>query len=839
MFIVLFINPFFNMKFLLSLKTILFLTLVPAVFSCEKNESERLILNELEYLEMQGLNVMLAHDFYPEGHQGGVSIIQNGIRVATNGDLRLEPTPGQWQPVPKVGERQIDREKEEIWVEMSYPDSSKHRKGFNPVIYPDLYFKYSLKVRPEGKSFKIIVDLDKPLPEEWIGKVGFNLELFPGELFGKSYYLDKEFGIFPLQANGPMVEDADGILQMTPLAKGKKLIVAPESEQRLVIENLNGTLSLIDGRGEHNNGWFVVRSLVKSGATNGAVEWLITPNVIPGWMHTPVVQVSQVGYHSDQQKIAVIELDGKDKELKQVELLKLDADGANQVIKSERATLWGQFLRYNYVQFDFTDIRDAGMYQVVYGDQKSDPFQISEEVYKRHVWQPTLEYYLPVQMCHMRINDRYRVWHDLCHMDDALMAPLDSNHFDGYLQGPRTLTSYSSMDPVPGLDQGGWHDAGDYDLRVESQAGTVHMLALALEEFGASYDQTLVDQDKKLVEMHRPDGVNDILQQIEHGVLTIIGGYDALGRLYRGIICPTLRQYVMLGDAASMTDNLIYNPLLDSGEVKDGRSGIADDRWVFTEQNPRRELQVAGGLAAASRALKTYNPKLASRCMAAAEEIWNANADVNPEFKTRAAVELLLSTGKNDYRDYFVENTELLSGNVRRSGWMLGRILESVDDATFTRQIQDSVAVFQAQVESERKENPYGVPYKPRIWGAGWGIQRFGVEQYFLHTGFPEIFDKDYMLHSLNFVLGCHPGTNNASFASGVGSKSIKVAYGVNRADWSFIPGGVVSGTALIRPDYPELLEWPFLWQQTEYVMGGGGTNFMFLVLAADHLLSE
>ena len=66
-------------------------------------------LNELEYLEMPGLNVMLAHDYYPEGHQGGVGIIQNGLRVATNGDIRLDRTPGQWQPVPKVGKRVVDR----------------------------------------------------------------------------------------------------------------------------------------------------------------------------------------------------------------------------------------------------------------------------------------------------------------------------------------------------------------------------------------------------------------------------------------------------------------------------------------------------------------------------------------------------------------------------------------------------------------------------------------------------------------------------------------------------------------------------------------------------------
>jgi hypothetical protein len=63
-------------------------------------------------------------------------------------------------------------------------------------------------------------------------------------------------------------------------------------------------------------------------------------------------------------------------------------------------------------------------------------------------------------------------------------------------------------------------------------------------------------------------------------------------------------------------------------------------------------------------------------------------------------------------------------------------------------------------------------------------------------------------------------------------------AYGINRADWSYIPGGVVSGTALIRPDLPELKDFPYLWQQGEYVLGGGSSNYMFLVLAADQVLS-
>jgi hypothetical protein len=113
------------------------------------------------------------------------------------------------------------------------------------------------------------------------------------------------------------------------------------------------------------------------------------------------------------------------------------------------------------------------------------------------------------------------------------------------------------------------------------------------------------------------------------------------------------------------------------------------------------------------------------------------------------------------------------------------------------------------------------------------------VQQYFLHTGAPDIFPTTYMLHALDFVLGCHPGSNTASFVSGVGAKSMIPAYGMNRADWSYIPGGISSGTALIRPDFPELLEWPFLWQQGEYCLGYSTSDYVFLVLAADHLLNN
>ena len=77
----------------------------------------------------------------------------------------------------------------------------------------------SSRIRPDGRAFRIIVDLDEPLPAAWVGKVGFNLELFPGILFGKSYELGGQRGIFPRQANGPGAV-TDGDYELAPLGRG-------------------------------------------------------------------------------------------------------------------------------------------------------------------------------------------------------------------------------------------------------------------------------------------------------------------------------------------------------------------------------------------------------------------------------------------------------------------------------------------------------------------------------------------------------------------------------------------------------------------------------------------
>lgn len=833
-------------------------------------------LNEKEYFADSGVNLMVFSDIYPEGHQSGVSLIMHDNRIFSNGDIRLEQTPGQWQPIPHVHSRIADIGSSTVSVSLGYPDMEHHLHGFNPMIYPDIEFNYEVRVYPQDEDIHIVVDIDRPIPSAFLGKVGFNLELYPGHLFGHSYIMDDKYGIFPVQPNGPtqsMPANASLAPKMKPLAKAKanidtlgetgngfnpivaddivalpyaqgySLTVCPDlPESMFTLKSLGNILKLYDGRMNHNNGWFVINCEIPENTSKEAVHLVLTPNVIKGWIRKPVIQTSQVGYHPAMPKNAVIELDKLDSSRKDMILEKLTPNGVETVLSVTPQKDWGHFLRYNYLSFDFSDIKDEGLYRVRYGESLSSVFKISSDVYERGVWQPVLEYFLPVQMCHMQINEKYRVWHGRCHCDDGRMAPTDYEHFDGASQCSSTLTKYKSGDHIPGLTHGGWHDAGDFDLRIESQTGEMYNLACAYEEFNVYLDETTIDQTSQTVEIHEPDGKNDILQQIEHGALSVIGAYKSMGRLYHEVMCPHLRQYVLLGDPVNMTL---------------GSPDNEDERLVFTEDNPDREYLASAHLAASYRALKDYNDELATDCLNAAKELFDNVSDSGVNFVINAydplesstsrreincchaLAELFLSTDDDRYKKALLERKEYICNNVRSLGWIACRVIDKLEDEGFKAALYEALQKYSAQINEESLETPYGIPYKPNIWGAGWAIQDQGCKYYYMHKAFPDLFKADYMYNALNFILGIHPGSNTESFASGVGSRSVTIGYGLNRADWSYIPGGVSSGTALIRPDFPELLEFPFLWQQKEYVIGGGSSNYMFLVLAVRNELNK
>jgi endoglucanase len=145
------------------------------------------------------------------------------------------------------------------------------------------------------------------------------------------------------------------------------------------------------------------------------------------------------------------------------------------------------------------------------------------------------------------------------------------------------------------------------------------------------------------------------------------------------------------------------------------------------------------------------------------------------------------------------------------------------------------VSTFKAKADPGLAKNPFGVPFNTGTWGGSGTAAAFAVGMYFLHQAFPDLVGIDETLRGFDYVLGRHPASN-LSYVSSVGTSSKLIAYGNNRADYTFIPGGMIPGVTLIQPDYPELKDsWPFLWYENEYVVDAA-TTFILAANAADTL---
>jgi hypothetical protein len=710
------------------------------------------------------------------------------------------------------------------------------------LSYPAEQFAYSIFTETSGTSLIVKVMLEEPLPDHLAGRAGLNLEFLPSAFFRHTYTMDGSWMILPLHPSGPMVTGQDGGLQPMPMATGQRLVLAPEDPERMIsIESESARLEFYDGRNVAQNGWFVVRSLIPPGQKGTVLEWTITASTLPGWIRDPVITHSQVGYHPEQKKVAVVELDEASSADQPAILYRIGEDGTSEVVMRSFPEPWGEYLRYRYAYFDFSEVTDQGMYQIGYGEACTDPFPIGRSVFSKG-WQQTLDVFFPVQMDHMFVNEAYRVWHGAAHLDDARQAPVNHEHFDLYGQGPTTDTPYSPGEHIPGLNVGGWCDAGDYDLRTQSQYATILGLVQVWEEFNIGRDQTTVDQEERFVNMHVPDGNPDLLQQIEHGVLALIAQYRSVGHAIPGIIVPDISQYTHLGDALTMTDNQVHMP--------SQAGSVPDDRWAFTSRSSALNYGSAAALAAASRALAGYDPALAAECLRWAEKVWAEEHSHEPHTfrvgnttggmlemeELKAAVELLITTGREPYRERIDGLFPLIERFFAFTGEMAVRAIPHMD-ASFRTRLQPLVASYKQQIDSLYIQNPFGVPITTGGWAGSGRVIRFSVTNYYLHRAFPEVVTPEDVYRGLHYLYGCHPGSD-ISFVSGVGTVSKEVAYGFNRADFSFIAGGIVPGVLILPPDFPENKEdWPFLWGENEYVITLGAP-YIFAVNAADALLN-
>ncbi len=804
-------------------------------------QAQDLQLNDLDYFERQGVNVLVFSNSFNGGFNdeknSGIEIIHHGVRTVQGGAVRLNNTPEQWDLVPKMTNRRVDRENGSIEVGLRYDDYD---------------FDSRVVVTAKGKAVEIAVYLDKPVPEKLAGEAGFNIEFLPSQYWLKTFLMDGRLNRFPRYATSQTItrpnsekprqfkgfktyddRGTDRFVDPLPLEIGHQIVVATDDPSRMIkITSEDAELKLFDGRMLAQNGWFVLRSVLPKGKTGKVVTWTVEPNAIENWIREPNIGFSQIGYIPEQPKVAVIELDKKDRMLSTASLMRINTDGSTTEAFKGDVKAWGPYFKYNYVKFDFSAVKEPGVYYIQYGNTKTNDFLIDAHVYDK-ITDATTDVWVPIHMNHMYVTEGYRTWHGEPFKEGYLQAP-ESDHFDLHRQGPSTDTKYKPLELIPGLNVGGFFDAGDFDIETGSNINVVQNLIRAWELFKPQRDETFVSQQQRYVDLHRPDGVPDILQFIEHGVLNLVAQAEQIGHMASTLSNSILDNYHHLGDAASITDGLHYDPSLKPYEVSaDGkRSGTPDDMWAFTNRNPSLDLQAAGVFTSAARVLKGYNDELAERAQKQADRLRKEAESLMAQRRGRrnaqaeADYDWLTGTGDGNYR------------NVARN---LQTMLDSIPmkDAAYKEGLRPAVQQYADYIRSFDTQNPYGVPIGLGNWAGVNAVLNFGITVNYAHIYFPDIVKKDEVYRVANWLYGCHP-YHNYSFVAVVGATRPKqVFYGNNRADFSAIPGNVAPGLLFRKPDHFENYDdWPFLWGQNEGTIAGN-TQYIIFGSALKNIVNE
>ena len=152
-------------------------------------------VTDKNYLDTQGFSVFLYdstyHPVFVDQKNTAMEMILHGQRIATNGDVRLMPTPEQWDLVATLKNRSADKANGRLVAELGFPTFD---------------FNYTLEVAAEPGGVKVSINLDKPLPQKLAGRAGFNVEFLPSIYMGKAYLVDGNQG-GDLSANAERLDD--------------------------------------------------------------------------------------------------------------------------------------------------------------------------------------------------------------------------------------------------------------------------------------------------------------------------------------------------------------------------------------------------------------------------------------------------------------------------------------------------------------------------------------------------------------------------------------------------------------------------------------------------------
>lgn len=279
---------------------------------------------------------------------------------------------------------------------------------------------------------------------------------------------------------------------------------------------------------------------------------------------------------------------------------------------------------------DFSKLKKPGSYFIVLNTgERSASFEISSELYKEALDASIKSFYF--QRASMPIDGSYggHFRRAAGHPDTALSFHPSTGKTEGTLDSP-----------------GGWYDAGDYGKYVVNAAITMGQMLNLVE----LYPGAIADERLNIPESG--NGVSDLLDEIAYELNWVLSMQDDDGGAFHKLTAPHFGGFIMPEDYE--LERLII-----------GKGTAAS-------------LDFAAVMAQASRVYRDIDPVWAEALLLSAEKAWLWSVE-NPEIYFRnpegvstgqyddillsdefywAAAELYISTGREEFLNYLLENEE-------------------------------------------------------------------------------------------------------------------------------------------------------------------------------------
>ncbi len=520
----------------------------------------------------------------------------------------------------------------------------------------------------------------------------------------------------------------------------------------------------------------------------------------------PAVRVNQVGYFPGASKLATYVSSSDSAEKWKL----VDASGATVAEGETKPKGKDEYSGDNVHIIDFSEATAKGKdFTLQVGDDKSDPFEISTDIYSELKYDALAYFYhnrsgIAIEMPFAREEQWAR---PAGHPEDKVTcAPKEELKEVGWYDGAGC--DYE-------LDvTGGWYDAGDHGKYVVNGGISVWTMFNQYERAKAMGGDVKALGDGKLNIPESGNGVDDILDEARWQMKFM------------------LAMQAKEGDKAGM----VHHKMHDATWTALGLPPHKDDQTRYLRPvSTAATLNLAATAAQCARVFKKADKKFSAECLTAAEKAWAAakkfpelyapstdnqkgggpydDTNLSDEFYW-AAAELYVTTGKQAYLDALKKNEhhEKLRGADGKESiitWQdtdgagaitLAVVPSKLPKAEVEKQRARLVAVADKYLEATQREG-YGHPLTPKGSGYPWGSNSFVLNNMMI-LGLAHDFTKDEkyltaMISGMDYLLGRN--AMGQSYVTGYGERPLKNPhhrFWAKQAapDFPAPPPGVVSG---------------------------------------------